>query len=522
MSQAAATAQTPSDLEIENQLLREQLTQLQHQLDWFKRQLFGSKSEKRRIEPNPDQLALLGKLPADLQSGPPEKQIIQAYARGKAQKNRGESVNDSGLRFDDSVEVKELRIIPDELRGPDAEQYEIISEHKTFRLAKRPSSLFVLCYIEPVIKRKTDQQLIHHQSPSGIFDKSIVDVSYLSGMLVDKFVYHSPLYRQHQKLQANGFKLARSSLTNWTRRSIDLLAPIYQAQLEHILQSKVLAMDETPIKAGKKGKGKMNPAYFWPLYGDADEVAFTFSPTRGQQHVLDILGDEFTGILLTDGYSAYQHYAQKAKDVTHAQCWVHARRYFDRAKDAEPIACAQALQLIGAIYRHEQAIRDCRLSGEEKLGYRTQHSLPVVERFFVWCDEQCQREELLVSNPLARALTYAREREAQLKVFLSDPAVQLDTNHLERALRVIPMGRKNWLFSWTEVGAKHIGIIQSLLVTCRLHDINPYTYLVDVLQRVGLHPANKVEELTPRLWKKRFSTNPMKSDINLVDGYHAH
>ena len=92
-------------------------------------------------------------------------------------------------------------------------------------------------------------------------------------------------------------------------------------------------------------------------------------------------------------------------------------------------------------------------------------------------------------------------REQALKVFLSDPQVQPDTNHLERALRAIPMGRKNWLFSWTEMGAEHIGIIQSLLVTCKLHDINPTTYLVDVLQRVSLHPASRVEELTPRRWK---------------------
>ena len=89
----------------------------------------------------------------------------------------------------------------------------------------------------------------------------------------------------------------------------------------------------------------------------------------------------------------------------------------------------------------------------------------------------------------------------------------MDTNHLERALRVIPMGRKNWLFSWTEVGAKHIGIIQSLLVACGMHDVNPYTYLVDVLQRVSLHPASKVHELTPRLWKERFAQNPMQSDL---------
>ena len=101
-----------------------------------------------------------------------------------------------------------------------------------------------------------------------------------------------------------------------------------------------------------------------------------------------------------------------------------------------------------------------------------------------------------------------RERRVGLEVFLTDPDVPIDTNHIERALRVIPMGRKSWLFCWTELGAKHVGIIQSLIVTCRLHGIDPYTYLVDVLQRVGEHPASRVAELTPRLWKAALRRQP--------------
>src|ERR1700693_5650708 len=102
---------------------------------------------------------------------------------------------------------------------------------------------------------------------------------------------------------------------------------------------------------------------------------------------------------------------------------------------------------------------------------------------------------------------------ATLEVYLSDPDVPIDTNHLERALRAIPMGRKNWLFTWTELGAKHVGVVQSLLVTCRLHDINPYDYFVHVLQRVGQHPASRVHELTPRQWKTSFASNPLRSDL---------
>ncbi len=138
------------------------------------------------------------------------------------------------------------------------------------------------------------------------------------------------------------------------------------------------------------------------------------------------------------------------------------------------------------------------LSGKEKLAYRSEHSEAVVQAFWGWCDKQCHRpSRLLPSSLLAKAWNYALARKASLEVFLADPDVAIDTNHLERSLRPIPMGKKNWLFAWTEIGAERIGIIQSLLVTCRLQGVDPYVYLVDVLQRVSAHPASRVIEPHP-------------------------
>ena len=124
-----------------------------------------------------------------------------------------------------------------------------------------------------------------------------------------------------------------------------------------------------------------------------------------------------------------------------------------------------------------------------------------------------ERQGLTPTRPFTQALEYARERRLGLEVFLTDPDVPIDTNHLERALRAIPMGRKSWNFCWTELGAKHVGAAQSLIVTCRLHGIDPHTYLVDVLQRVGQQPAARVAELTPRLWKENFADHPLRSDL---------
>jgi hypothetical protein len=74
--------------------------------------------------------------------------------------------------------------------------------------------------------------------------------------------------------------------------------------------------------------------------------------------------------------------------------------------------------------------------------------------------------------------------------------------------------RKNWLFCWTEVGAKYVGIVQGLITTCRLQGVDPYVYLIDVLQRVATHPAADVHLLTPRLWKELFAATPLRSGID--------
>ncbi len=499
-------------------VLQRKVASLEQQLDWFKRQLFGRKSEKRLIEDTPEQPLLDGLVVGVAPPAKDEKETI-TYTRGK---RRGEDcASEVGLRFDDSVPVETIECAVPELSGPNADEYEIISEKVTYRLAQRPSHYVVLKYVRPVLKHRPSETLSCPPAPAGLWDGSMADVSVVAGLLVEKFVYHQPLYRQHQRMGRDGIVLSRETLTKWCHRSIGLLEPIYQAQLRHILQSKTLSIDETPIKAGRsQSRGKMRLGWYWPLYGEDDEVAFTFSPSRGYQHLVDTLPG-FKGTLLSDGYGAYARYVRRCGDIEHAQCWTHSRREFVKAEKSEPDAVAEALELIGGLYEVEADIRKQALSGADKLAYRQAHAAAHVDAFFAWCDTQCQRIELVPSNRLSKALGYVRKREDALRVYLSNPSVAIDTNHLERALRVIPMGRKSWLFCWTEIGARLVGFVQSLLTTCRLHGINPFTYLVDVLQRVGQHPAALVDELTPRNWKRLFADNPLRSDLDRVTGVNS-
>lgn len=497
--------------------LQKDFSALQRKLDWYKKQLFGPKSEKRFLDGERLQMSLDFGVSAPVPVVTETKKTV-TYERtvDRRPKQRGEGIlNEEGLRFSTDVPVKEIHVTPKEIEGLLPDRYTILREEKTHRLAQRPGSAVVLCYITPVIKLHETQTIVQAQVPANVIERCSADVSVLAGMLIDKFVYHLPLYRQHQRLLDQGFELSRATLGNWVQRAIALLKPIYEAQFKSVLNSSVLAMDETPTKATRKTDGKkrgMNTGYFWPVYGDQDEVIFPFAMSRGTQSIETILGN-YQGTLLSDGYAAYDRYTRQIETVTHANCWVHWRRLFLEAETLEPDRVKHVLEVIGLLYRHEEQQRALQLEAEAMLEYRVTHCKSLVEELFTWLELQIREPDLLPTDAFRKAANYGLSRRAELMVFLSDPKVAMDTNHVERTLRVIPMGKKNWLFCWTEAGAKDVGVIQSLLATCKLHGIDYYTYLVDVLQRVSEHPQSKVDELTPRLWKTMFADKPMRSDV---------
>lgn len=490
--------------------------ELQRQNEWFKRQLFGRKSERRLLTPDAHQLPLAGLLPARKEPGdepPPPAETVKAYQRRTLLSALPDTGEEDGLRFDASVPVKVITLPNPEVKALGRDAYEVIGEKVTYRLAQQPGAYVVLKYVRQVIKLKETEQIRCPPAPPAVFEKSLADVSLLAGLLIDKCCYHLPLYRQHQRLTHAGITLNRGTLTQWVHRTADLLTPIYHALLSSILQSHVLTMDETPIKAGHKSKGKLQTGYFWPVYGDQDEIAFPFATTRAERVVREVLGS-FCGVLVTDGYKVYDRFARRMQDIVHAQCWAHARRKFVEAETVEPGLTTQALEQIGTLYALEAQGREQKLRDDAKLRQRRASAQPVVEQFFTWLDQTVRDTVLLPSNLFRQAAHYALDRRAALSVFLADPTVPLDTNHLERQIRPIALGRKNWLFCWTEVGARYVGIVQSLIASCRLQGIDPYVYLVDVLQRIDTHPAFEVHLLTPRLWKQHFAATPLRSDLD--------
>jgi transposase len=243
-AQAASMSRTEiASLLKDHQELKQAHEVLAQRLAWFERQLFGAKSERRILDVVRQQLCL-----GEIASVPTAEAPAVTVGTHQRRRGGGEAHDDQALRFDASVPVEVIYL--DQEKDP--AEYTLVGEKVICRLAQRPGSYVVLRLIRRAYKRKADGEFSCLPAPPAVFEKSCADVSFLAGLVIDKLLYHLPLYRQHQRLAAAGVHLARATLTNHVHGVGGLLELIHTAQLESILASSTLALDETPIKAGRK------------------------------------------------------------------------------------------------------------------------------------------------------------------------------------------------------------------------------------------------------------------------------
>jgi len=259
----APTSKLPSETELASyspaqfialvQTLGVTIQSLQAQLEWFQRQMFGTKSERLRVLENAQQLALGEVMAPPSQTLPAKERLVAAHTRREAQQDAAVGEADSVPFFDEArVPVETIEVPDPQIEGLSPDQYKVISQKVSYRLAQRPGSYVILKYLRSVTKRVDTQAISCAPAPVGVIEGSRADVSFVAGLLTDKFAYHLPLYRQHRRLEDSGIEVSRPWLTQLSQQSIALLEPIYDAQFDSIRASRVKAMDETPIKAGAR------------------------------------------------------------------------------------------------------------------------------------------------------------------------------------------------------------------------------------------------------------------------------
>ena len=495
--------------------LNTNVEKLKHLCELFKRQIFGKKSEKVFTQSlqfgDQEPLFKDGEIPTEAILPEPRKIIVKEHEKSCRRKIEELSEELFEIADESDIPTEVVDILPKEAEGlEEGKDYIRVGKKVVAKIVCKQSSLVKRVYELAVVKLQNEEnRIIESKLPTTatVIEKSKADVSFLVWLTINKFLYHIPLYRQHQKFQLSGLKIRRSTLTKLVHRTADILEPVYEELRREILRRKVIQMDETPVKAGRdEEKHQMKSGYYWVIHGGND-TAFLYSPTRRGDNVAKVLQD-YMGIILTDGYGVYETFALNNKLVTRAQCWAHVRRKFYEALSTEPELAEPYVILIRRLYELE---REYGSEAKSKLSGRMTKSKEVVDKFFDGLKKDLISKQLLPTSLFKKAANYALKLESPLRVFLDNPEVSLDTNELERDNRYNAIGRKNYMFHWTEVGAQYGAIMYSLIVSCIHNRIDPFTYLVDVLQRVSIHPSSAINDLIPSKWKEKFGANPLRA-----------
>lgn len=468
-----------------------QIEALTEQVRQLTKALYGSKSEKSKYQVPDGQCSLFEDDPSFNDSEHTEEQSTETITYTVVRKLNRKKRNDS---FRDDVETEEIHHHPESTecdccRGQMIEIGSTVAREEAKFI---PAKMMKVQHIEHAYECKNckvdTSQIKRGKAPKAAIQRSIAGPTVLGKLIYDKFIQYLPLYRQVKEWERYGLLTNDKNLSNWVIRAAeDWLLPVYE-QMKKALQSKsVMHVDETYAQIIHRSDGKpgQSNAYNWVFRSVPSQgpiiVLFQSALSRSRA-VLEGFTDNFKGTLVCDGYSAYGN----LPDVTFANCWAHVRRYWLKADSKNG---KMGVDYCDQLYRLERQFKD--LSPGKRRKARQKHSKPIVEKFLKWVDES----PFFGKNALAKAAEYTLNRVHGLKAFLFDGRIEIDNNPAENAIRPNVIGRKNWLFSVSEAGAKANAICLSLAETAKVNGIDFYQYLVKLMTDLPNLPIHQQPEI---------------------------
>ena len=508
----AAQRERITSLEGKNEALQSALINHAHEIELLKRRLFGPRSE--RSGTNEDQL-LLGNLLADATAL--QKQLDELTAAG---------ADAEGSKPDDDEPKRKNKTKPTGRRDlaqsslpqvvVDIEDPELAAKGKLFdyevsrQLGYRRGGFFV------IVKRTAKYELpttegttvLSAPAPKAVLSRGMLHTSLVAWLIVQKFGLGVPHYRLEQQLESECTPLSRSVMCRNVEEVGNALgATVVHAMFEHArTRCNVLSTDATgaAIQPGPRDGGPKRACekgHFFTIVADRDHILFEFTSEHTSAVVAQLFKG-FTGYLQSDASSVYDVLDRgppRLNDdpgVTLVGCWAHCRRYFFEAAICKYDVGVEGLRRIRDIYHVDQTFKD--LPPSERQKRRATMLAPLFDCFFAWVAET--RRTAPGRTLATKALGYALNQETELRRVLLDGRLPLDNTRSERTLRKIVVGRKNWLFYGSEVHAHGAAALFSLLASCRLHGIEPVSYLDEVLHILPFWPRDRFLELSPLCW----------------------
>ena len=502
---------------------------MEHQLQQLLRRLYGRSSEKF----DPNELPLFGEGMMELPATE-EPEIETAEAQERKSKPKPHVVKGHGRRKlpDDLPRERVVHDLADDEKACPCcgEMRAVIGEVVSEQLDYVPSKLSVIENVRLKYGCKSCEskaaidgpQIEVADKPMSPIEKCLAAPGLLSHVIVSKYNDHLPLHRLEDILTRNGLEIPRSTQCDWMRQSADALIPLYDIMAADVLKSKVIHTDDTPVDVQNpagESRGKLKKGRFWVYVGDADhpQTVFDFTPNRGRNGPVEFIGDwgkdesrNGNVFLQADAYAGYDCiFDDDDRTVVEVACWAHARRKFYDAQKSNRLLCAEALARVKLLYNVErQAVEQfksqtepLRTLAEIRLELRQAKSVGILAELEPWLKEQLAT--IMPKSPVASAITYALNQFDALKVYTTDGDLAIDNNLAENSLRRIALGRKNWLFVGSDRGGRTAAVLFSIIATCKRHNIEPLSYLRDILTRIPAHTHSKLQELLPCNWSSQ-------------------
>jgi len=329
--------------------------------------------------------------------------------------------------------------------------------------------------------------------PVRVVDGGLYGPGFIARIAVQKILDSTPLYRQCKAFAREGLHVGRSTLVDLFAVAASLMEPLYLHMLAQVPDSRVVYADETSLKMQRVKK----LGYIW-TFATALYITYVFSPSRSGKTPEQVLGDS-VGVLVVDGYTGYNTVTTPDKR-DRAGCNSHSRRKFAHVDDD---GAKKILELYKPVFAVEREAKERGIVGtDEHLAMRRARAGPAMDAIKAWAEEH--KDDYLPKSAVGQAIRYFLNQWKYLTRFLDDVGIAPENNLSERLLRIVALGRKNYLFVGHEEGGRNLAILASIVVTCVLHGVNPQQYLADVLIRVQDHPVSALDDLMPHRWKVLF------------------
>ena len=460
-----------SAIQASNEALAQELARL-------KRQTFGVKSE--RLHHDDKQTALFAQPEPD--APPPEPEAAPALQRKATPhgRRRPEGQPDEVMAVPAPTSCTRCGGSVREISTSTATRLEWRRGHFVQLQVRRPS-----CACDQCNNVETAPEPSTFALPRSLAGNGLV-----ARVVVDKFLDNIPLNRQADRFARDGMTISPSTLCDIVRSSAALLGRIVRAMTAEMVTSGWIQTDATglPILDGSQKTTKSGHLF---VCSTPKHVVYHATPSKHGAHIAALLKG-FKGILLADGGSEFNE-AVAILQLLRAACWAHARRYFFDAQAESPVLAAEAMALIGMLFEIEREIKDADL--ETRRRRRDTDTRAALVKIHDWLTRHVHGAR--PRSAIGKAIQYTLNQWAALTVCADHPEIPIHNNTSELRLRQAVTGRKNYLFAGSEGGAASAAILYSLVASCRLHGLDPWAYLYEVLGRINDYPATRVIELSP-------------------------